>query len=480
MKITAIGHAAILIETAGITILSDPWWRGPCFGAQWWIYPPPALGAIDCAQIDYIYISHGHHDHYHPGTLATLPKTAKILVSKEIKLAGAIRELGFEVIEISSNEEMVLGDSAVRVRIIQTHGDDTLMALSDGHEVCLNLNDALHSASRTVQDVFVARLKNLYPKIDYVFCGYGTASHFPNCYLIPEKAPAATAIRRQRHFNSQWSRLIAELNPQFGFPFAADVAFFDNALLWMNEPTHNSARPTHTFHATYPASAVKTVDIAPGFLIDSGEIVNDARRQPLVDANLRIECADQIARANRLGAVEPAAIDEAVQLLERNLAIARSYLAECEQDYRFLISFRNSIAGIAIEKRSASITITRVDDAAAGYDDYDVVYDTRLHYLKWALSRPFGDEILFVGSGGVFAYRSRADAERNLHRELVVLLKACKVAPQSRYGNDAKWLFKGKQVIKSVIGKKPEDLYDLKTWTVFGAEPAGLAAPRSY
>ena len=39
MKISFVGHASILVEANGIGILSDPWWQGPCFGVQWWIYP---------------------------------------------------------------------------------------------------------------------------------------------------------------------------------------------------------------------------------------------------------------------------------------------------------------------------------------------------------------------------------------------------------------------------------------------------------
>ena len=56
MKTTFVGHAAILVETKGLRILSDPWWQGPCFGAQWWIYPKRSLEAVDSAPVDYIYV----------------------------------------------------------------------------------------------------------------------------------------------------------------------------------------------------------------------------------------------------------------------------------------------------------------------------------------------------------------------------------------------------------------------------------------
>jgi len=264
MKITYIGHASILVEAGGITILSDPWWRGPCFGAQWWTYPLPYVSAVEARRIDYVYISHGHHDHLHPGTLSTLGKHTKVLVSAETELASSIKELGFEVIEINDCQPVLLGSSAVSCCIMQTHGGDTLMTLSDGTEVCVNLNDALHSAPDAVKRAFIERLKAIHSKIDYVFCGYGVASHFPNCYIIPGKNREATAARRQQYFNRQWARIIAELQPVYGFPFAADVVFLEDDLFWVNEVTHNAERPTAAFRALYPDSPVITKDIAPG------------------------------------------------------------------------------------------------------------------------------------------------------------------------------------------------------------------------
>ena len=80
------------------------------------------------------------------------------------------------------------------------------MAISDGTETCLNLNDALHAAGPLTQKTFINALKRFYGKVDYVFCGYGSASHFPNCYLIPGKDRVSTAIMRQRYFNQAWAR----------------------------------------------------------------------------------------------------------------------------------------------------------------------------------------------------------------------------------------------------------------------------------
>src|SRR5215813_7650878 len=141
MRITFIGHASLLIEANGLSIVSDPWWNGPCFGAQWWPYPMPYVEAVRNRRVDYVYVSHGHHDHFHPPTLK-LFRGAKVLVAKGSELSGAIRDMGFEVIECDADAETELAHQ-VRCRIMGTYADDTLMVLSAGGERCVNVNDSL-------------------------------------------------------------------------------------------------------------------------------------------------------------------------------------------------------------------------------------------------------------------------------------------------------------------------------------------------
>ena len=470
MKITFIGHASILIDLGDVTVLSDPWWKGPCFGAQWWNYPAPSLDALEHCHVDYIYISHGHHDHFHSGTLRTLSRDAKVIVSRATKLAPSVKKQGFEVIELDDDEVFPLGSKGATCRVMETYSGDTLMAVTDGQEVCLNLNDALHSAPEAVQVHFVERLRKLFPRINYVFCGYGVASHFPNCYMIPGKDREATAARRQQYFNRQWATLIGELQPIFGFPFAADVVFLEEDLFWVNEPTHNSERPTDAFRALYPESSIVTIDIAPGFVIQNGNLVKESVRQPLVASILMADCAEQIVRANRYGRVSEAAVREVAVLVQNNLEVCSEYLKSYHGDYQFLIRFRNSQFGIHIEKRGASLDLTTIQVRPAETAEYDVIYTTRLPYFKWSLTEPYGDEILFVGSGGIFEYSHWSKAKQNLHRELMHLLKRRDGPPQPRYGTSSQLVYKAKKAIKQLIGRREQDLYDLATWTTLHDE----------
>jgi hypothetical protein len=339
--------------------------------------------------------------------------------------------------------------------------------VSDGKEVCVNLNDALHSAPRGVQNEFLKKLHALYPQIDYLFCGYGVASHFPNCYRIPGKDLAATARSRQLHFTDQWVRIVSELKPKFAFPFAGDVVFLEEDLLWVNEPTHNAERPPEVLKRKHPGFAGQAIDPAPGFQIADGKIVHDARRPHVTETILRQALNDEIARVQNYAPVEWAEVEEVRGILEANIAKCGSYLASYPGDYRCLIHFRNSNFGVVIQKRGSRITATATQDAKAEAATAELVLKTRLPYLKGSLTVPYADEVIFVGSGGVFEFKRREDVQRALHRELATLVRFHESPPVRRPDKPQTLKGQAKRLVLKMLGRDDSDLYDLDHWTVY-------------
>lgn len=463
MRISLVGHAAILIETRGVRLLSDPWWEGPCFGAQWWLHPAADLAPLREAPPDFIYISHGHSDHLHAGTLRRLPKSAKVIVSSASDLAAPIAQMGFEVSTLAPMERREIAPG-VRVEITPTCGDDTLMAVDDGDEVCLNLNDALHAAPHAVRRDMTRYLIERYGKPDYVFCGYGTASHFPNCYQVPGKDKVASAIKRQHHFNRAWTSVIAGLAPRFAFPFAADVVLLQDDLLWLNEPVHNTERPTDLFCRLHPAADTRVYDPAPGFTVENGRVVREVLFEPVsLDALRRTRAAD-IETANKFTAPPRAQVEELADKLRENVTTCRRYLAEHGGNYSILVTLNGAAEAISIAKHGASIDVQVVPLPAAAQPD--LIFTTRYSYLRRALTTPYGHETIFVGSGGIWSYRDRGVAAAHLHRELAVLLRKQITPPRSRFGEQPPWLYQAKQKIARAMGRRPNTLYDLAAWTV--------------
>jgi L-ascorbate metabolism protein UlaG (beta-lactamase superfamily) len=74
-RVTLIGHATLLIQVAGMNILTDPVWS-QCASFAQWVGPkrvsPPSVRLQDLPPIDLVLISQDHYDHLDTATLAQL------------------------------------------------------------------------------------------------------------------------------------------------------------------------------------------------------------------------------------------------------------------------------------------------------------------------------------------------------------------------------------------------------------------------
>jgi UDP-MurNAc hydroxylase len=110
MKITYHNSACVTIEDQNVKILCDPWLKNGEFYGSWAIYPPYDFKSSEFEDIDYIYISHIHPDHFSSQTLSSLNKKIPILIHKfhSSFLKNNIEKLGYEVIEIEHNKRINL------------------------------------------------------------------------------------------------------------------------------------------------------------------------------------------------------------------------------------------------------------------------------------------------------------------------------------------------------------------------------------
>src|SRR5262245_24677432 len=96
MRITYISHACLYVETSDAKILIDPWFEGPAYQDQWYVFPKP-VNTEALKQADFILCTHGHEDHLHAPTLATLNKNARIFYPYQWKdgIGTFLSELGY-------------------------------------------------------------------------------------------------------------------------------------------------------------------------------------------------------------------------------------------------------------------------------------------------------------------------------------------------------------------------------------------------
>ncbi|MFD1610351.1 MBL fold metallo-hydrolase [Sphingomonas tabacisoli] len=100
MLVTWIGHASVLVQTAGLNILTDPVWSetaGPLgFGPR--RVAAPGIRFEDLPKIDLVLVSHNHYDHFDLPTLKRLWDRDKPVIVTGLGNDAIMRSRGIESI----------------------------------------------------------------------------------------------------------------------------------------------------------------------------------------------------------------------------------------------------------------------------------------------------------------------------------------------------------------------------------------------
>jgi L-ascorbate metabolism protein UlaG (beta-lactamase superfamily) len=80
LRVTMVGHASMLVQVAGLNILTDPVWSdrvSPFSFAGPKRVTPPGIRFEDLPEIDLVLVSHNHYDHLDIATLKRLQAAHK-------------------------------------------------------------------------------------------------------------------------------------------------------------------------------------------------------------------------------------------------------------------------------------------------------------------------------------------------------------------------------------------------------------------
>ncbi|MDC0673278.1 MBL fold metallo-hydrolase [Nannocystis radixulma] len=148
MKLRLVAHASLLIEAGGATIWTDPWLGGKVFNNSWSLLVPPAWDAAWLEQVDYLWVSHEHPDHFHLPTLRDLPAAFKRRVTVLFqqmptdKLPQAFARLGYENVRLLPHRALVDLRPGLQVYCYQVGQMDSVLAVMSEGTCLVNVNDA--------------------------------------------------------------------------------------------------------------------------------------------------------------------------------------------------------------------------------------------------------------------------------------------------------------------------------------------------
>jgi hypothetical protein len=145
-----------------------------------------------------------------------------------------VRSLGFsKVTEAIPERKYRLGPDTTVTFIV--NGMDSIMVIEDHGQVLVNINDALHSYPPKIIDLFVALIKERWPVVDTLFCGFGGASYFPNTIHCDGKNDIEIGEAREEVFAHNFCMIVHGIQPKVAVPFAADFALLHPKQAWINK-----------------------------------------------------------------------------------------------------------------------------------------------------------------------------------------------------------------------------------------------------
>lgn len=240
MKITFYQSSAVMIEMDGVKILNDPWLvDGELYGA-WNHYPSIKFTPEDFSDVDYIYLSHIHQDHFSKKTLFELDNSIPVLIHNfdSKVLRDNIKSMGFDVIELTHNDRIHLKNQVCINILAADNCDptvcykyfgcapletkfgstsiDTMCVVDNEKEVIVNTNDCPYDLAHTVSST----VKEKYPNIDMLLVGYTSASAYPQCFNLSDEEKQTEKRRLQLEFLNKAENYVNLFQPKYFMPFA--------------------------------------------------------------------------------------------------------------------------------------------------------------------------------------------------------------------------------------------------------------------
>jgi UDP-MurNAc hydroxylase len=228
LSFTILGHACMLLEFNGRRLLVDPWVIGSSYWRSWWHYPKPVKVTPDLFNVDAIYITHGHFDHFHYPSLRKFPRSTKVVLARFVtdKMRSGLESIGFtNIVETRHGAPHMLNGGMILYSY--QHGfDDSAVVLEAGGRTILNLNDS------HVTGLALRKILQRHSRIDFLLRSHAPAQGYPICYDADD--PAELRFHNREDYIVRFQNSMKIIRPQYAIPFASNICHLHSETIGFN------------------------------------------------------------------------------------------------------------------------------------------------------------------------------------------------------------------------------------------------------
>jgi hypothetical protein len=280
------------------------------------------------------------------------------------------------------------------------------MIIESGGEVLVNANDALHSYPKKVIDFYLETINERWKNIDYLFCGFGGASYFPNTMHVVGKDDYEISLVREQLFAHNFCHVVAGLKPKIAVPFAADFALLSANQKWINEARfpRNKMSDYYRKHFKIEGYEPKIYDMYSGDVLENKELKpSSPYRKQMRDGSLEHlieeQYAEEIVESQKQEFISESEAENLIEEIRQNVEKRMVfYDAETLDKLKFSVLVRdiaeNNFYNIAFRRGSPQIWR---DDKAQ--NDSILTMELTSKILRYSIGSDWGADVISIGYG---------------------------------------------------------------------------------
>ena len=361
INVKYIYSACVITTTPDLSILHDPWFTEGIYDGSWFHFPKIENPLESIGDVDFIYISHIHPDHYDSDFLKIYFRkygTKKILIANHLPnhLAGKMRADGIEPTIL--NDKLTIGNTTVEIVPHKTGSisdiDSAIVikyqSSSNKLHCVVNANDIIFDEEMRSNLKFVAN------EVDILLCGYTGAGPYPQTYFdSSDNQLNIEANNKKMAFFERYKTLVKAIDAKVNIPFAGKY-ILGGKLVGIND-----------FRGVADPIEVLEFDKKAVVLADNGGEINTSNLTP---NHIRTNKYNEREKTKRIEEIKTMRMDyerliateEIGQLPLKRLLFSASRNAvsksECDEDYYFCIRLPNEQVAVINANKNESKSLS--------------------------------------------------------------------------------------------------------------------------